>query len=121
MEMEEQVIVLEKVPISAKVRLVNKPGIIAVVEIEFGDVITKGWRLVRSQYENTRGQKLWLRPPQDLNSHRFFVFIEDKELYKKIEDKVYELVDKISDGDYQDYAGENLNREMKEVADEIFK
>lgn len=105
MKKEKKKLTIDDVKVWLKV--LNKPSIIASVQIKYGDLVTKGWRILRSQYKNRQGYYLWFRPPES-SSFKTLAFFEDKKLYRQIEDKVFEAFRKITKGDYQDWAEENI-------------
>lgn len=64
----------------------------AIVSLDFGDFIVKGFRIQESQYENTRGQKLWLTPPAYLGGGRYhpIFFMPDKSLWEGLQTKIWD-------------------------------
>ncbi len=67
----------------------------AIVGVDFGDFLVKGFRIQESQYENPRGQKLWLTPPAYLGGGRYhpIFFAPDKEIWDKLETKIWDTYD----------------------------
>ncbi|MDD5146889.1 MAG: hypothetical protein PHN39_04100 [Candidatus Pacebacteria bacterium] len=64
----------------------------AIVGLDFGDVIIRGFRIQESQHENDRGEKIWVTPPSYLGGGKWhpIAFFSDKDLWKKIEGKIYD-------------------------------
>lgn len=46
-----------------KVKVVDQAKLKAIVSLDFGDFVVKGFRVQISQYENEKGDKLWITPP----------------------------------------------------------
>ncbi len=80
--------------INVEIKLSSKPNLKATAVIGFGDFTVKGFRLSVSEHKNDNldGEELWLQPP----SLRFgrgwqvIFFVEDKEIWKKIERAVFD-------------------------------
>ena len=69
-----------------------------IVSVDFGDFIIKGFRVQESQFENTRGEKLWLTPPAYLGGGRYhpIFFAPDKAIWEQLEAKIWEAYDTAS-------------------------
>ncbi len=90
----------------------------AIVSLDFGDFIVKGFRIQESQYENTRGQKLWLTPPAYLGGGRYhpIFFAPDKAVWEKLEAQIWDSYDTANKEHYK-----KIYDLKDEDADEIFK
>lgn len=74
--------------IIVKIKFTEAKKIKAIISLDFGSFVVKGFRVMESQYENVNGDKLWLTPPSYQDSggryHPIF-FMPDKERWKEIE------------------------------------
>jgi len=79
--------------IIVKIKFIDQKKLKAIGSLDFGDFIIKGFRVQESEFENIKGDKLWLTPPSYQGSggkyHPIF-FIPEKELWKQLEAKVWE-------------------------------
>lgn len=79
--------------VTVKVKFTEKKKLKAIIGLDFGDFVVKGFRVMESEYENTRGDKLWLTPPSYPDAggkyHPIF-FIPNKDLWKKLEEKIWD-------------------------------
>lgn len=71
---------------------VNKNKLIAIVNLDFEELKIKGFKLIKSQFENNLGSKLWLAPPTIKTGlkERPMFYYDDKECWGKICEQVYE-------------------------------
>ena len=81
-----------------RVKIAEEGKLKAIVAIDFGDFVIKGFRVNFSNYKTTDGkQSLWITPPcyQDGGKgwHPIF-FSEDKELWRLIENKIAQEYEK---------------------------
>jgi len=62
----------------------------AIVALDFGDVVLRGFRVQDSQYENERGEKLWVTPPtyQGGGKYHPIVFFPDKDFWKRLQIRI---------------------------------
>lgn len=77
--------------IKVKIKIIEEEKLKAIIGLDFGDFVIKGFRIRQSEFENSRGDKLWLTPPA-YNGGGFYhpiFFVPDKELWAKLEDKIY--------------------------------
>jgi|SRR3989344_2711559 len=86
---------IEKIEI--KIKVIEEKKLKAIITVNFGDFVVKGFRIAESEYLNERGEKLWLTPPVFRDGggryHPIF-FIPDKELWKKLEKKIWDEYDR---------------------------
>jgi len=79
--------------IAVKIKFTEQKILKAIIGLDFGDFSVKGFRIMESQFESVRKDKLWLTPPsyRDMGGryHPIF-FIPDKELWEQLEAKIYE-------------------------------
>lgn len=85
--------------IQVKVKIIEEKNLKAIVSLDFGDFAVKGFRIAGSEYENSKGDKLWVTPPSYKNGggryHPIF-YAPDKELWQKLEAKILEEYDRES-------------------------
>lgn len=83
---------IEKIVIKIKL---TEGKLKAIVGLDFGDVVIRGFRIQESQHENDRGEKIWITPPSYQGGGRWhpIAFFPDKELWKRIEVKIYDAYD----------------------------
>lgn len=89
-------------------KIVEMDKLKAIVSIDFGDFKIKGFRVNTSDYENERGEKIWITPPSYRDGggryHPIF-FTSNKELWKKIESKLLDEYHKASTEHYKKRIG----------------
>jgi hypothetical protein len=68
----------------------------SIIALDFGIFKIKGFRIMQSEHENRRGQKLWLVPPSYFSGGKYhpIFFMEDKKLWRALEDRIYDEYDK---------------------------
>lgn len=69
----------------------------AIVGLDFGDMVLRGFRIQESQYQDDKGQnQLWVTPPAYQGGGRYhpMVFFPDKELWERIQAKILEAYEK---------------------------
>lgn len=90
---------INKDEITVKVKFTEAKKIKAIITLDFKSFVIKGFRVMESQYENVKGDKLWLTPPSYADSggryHPIF-FLPDKELWREIEMKIWDEYEKQS-------------------------
>lgn len=76
--------------IIVKVKIVDEGKLKAIISLEFGDFLVKGFRIRSSEFTDTRGDKLWLMPPSYQGGFKWhpIFFVPDKELWAKLENKI---------------------------------
>lgn len=78
--------------IKVKIKFIEEKKLKAIISLDSGVFIIKGFRIMESEFENKHGDKLWLTPPsyQDLGGryHPIF-FIPNKELWEELEEKIW--------------------------------
>ena len=79
--------------IVVKIKFVEQKILKAIISLDFGSFVIKGFRVLESKYENIKGDKLWLVPPsyQGVGGkyHPIF-FIPNKEVWLKLETRIWE-------------------------------
>ncbi len=86
--------------ISVKIKFTEKDKLKAIITLDFGNFVVKGFRVMGSEYENSRGEKLWLMPPsyRDGGGHYHPIFfMPDKELWQRLEEKIWDEYKKQQD------------------------
>lgn len=64
----------------------------AIVALDFGDFILKGFRVQTSKFENDHGDTLWITPPtyRTAFKHHPMVYFPEKDLWKELENRIRE-------------------------------
>jgi DNA-binding cell septation regulator SpoVG len=79
--------------LKVRVKPIEHEQLKAILSLDFGDWVIKGFRVLKSRYENQRGEMLWLVPPayKDRNEkyHPIF-FVTNKELWQALEERIWE-------------------------------
>jgi len=79
--------------IGIKVKVVENLKLKAIIGLDFGDFVVKGFRVMTSDFPNPRGDKLWLTPPSYQSSggryHPIF-FMPDKQGWEALQAKIWE-------------------------------
>lgn len=74
--------------IKVKSKIIDEKELKAIINLDFGDFVIKGFRLQSSNFKNVLGDQLWLVPPsypdQNRQYHPIF-FIPNKNLWKELE------------------------------------
>lgn len=77
--------------IKVKVKIIEERKLKAIIGLDYGNHVVKGFRVFESEYLNSRGEKLWLVPPsyKDLNdSYHPIFFMPDKDAWRQLEDRI---------------------------------
>lgn len=97
------------------IKIIENQKMKAIIALDFGDFKVKGFRIRESEYENQRGEKLWLTPPSYVDSggryHPIF-YTPNKELWQKIENKILDEYHK----ENEKYWRKRMNSEKEESA-----
>ena len=82
--------------ITVKAKIIENQKLKAIIGLDFGEFVVKGFRIMESEFENLRGEKMWLTPPSYRGVGRYhpIFYIPDKELWQKLEMKIWEEYDK---------------------------
>ncbi|MBI4158116.1 MAG: hypothetical protein HY505_00625 [Candidatus Yanofskybacteria bacterium] len=90
--------------IKIKVKVVDIGKLKAIISLDFGEYVVKGFRVQTSQYKNDRGDELWLTPPSYSDKagryHPIF-FMPQKDLWQELEKKIWEEYYFQKDGHYK--------------------
>jgi len=80
---------IEEVKIGIKILEDKKTK--AIISLDFGDLVIRGFRITESQYENKQGDKLWLIPPSYLGGGRYhpMCFLPNKDLWDNLENRIW--------------------------------
>ena len=59
----------------------------AIISVDFGAFVIKGFRVLESQFTNDKGDMLWLVPPSYLGGGRYhpIFFMPDKKLWEELQ------------------------------------
>lgn len=81
--------------IGVKIKIIDEKKLKAIIGLDFGDFIVKGFRIMDSDFENDLGRKLWLTPPSYLGGgrHHPIFYMPNKPLWKLLEKRIYEQYD----------------------------
>jgi len=82
--------------IKVRVKVIENLKLKAIISLDFGDFIIKGFRVEDSKFENDRGEKLWLKPPsyQAKGKWHPMFFIPNKNVWKQLEAMIYQEYDR---------------------------
>ena len=90
--------------IEINVKIIESQKLKAIVGLDFGDFKIKGFRVNISDYENARGEKLWVTPPsyRDGNGRYHPIFYApNKELWELIQFRILDEYHKTEDKYYK--------------------
>jgi len=79
--------------IIVKVKVIEEKKLKAIIGLDFGDFVVKGFRVQESVHANFKGDNLWLTPPSYKGgggSYHPIFFAPDKELWKRLEMKIWD-------------------------------
>lgn len=78
--------------IAIRVKVLQDKKLQAIISLDFGEFVVKGFRIQGSEYENYKGDKLWLTPPSYMGGGHYhpIFFMPDKEKWKELELRVWE-------------------------------
>lgn len=93
--------------IELKIKILDEKKTKAIISLNFGDFLVKGFRITDSRFENKNGEKLWLIPPSYQGGGRYhpIFYIPDKELWSVLEDKIWKEYQKAKDEHYKKQYG----------------
>ena len=101
----------------------------AIIGLDFGEFVVKGFRIQVSEHENENGEKLWLTPPSYKGPYKWhpIFFMPDKELWKELEKKIYqeyhvqmkEYQKKIYEDDSKPKITRGIKSEDREIEDPL--
>jgi len=82
--------------IEVKIKFLEDAKLKAIIGLDFGDFVIKGFRMQTSDFENRKGQKLWLTPPSYQGKGRWhpIFYMPNKLLWEQLEDKIFEEYEK---------------------------
>lgn len=75
------------------IKLIDEPKLKAIISLDFGDFLVKGFRIITSKkYPNQKGDLLWFVPPAYNGGGKWrpLFFCPNKELWKEVESIVFE-------------------------------
>ena len=78
--------------ITVKAKIIEGQKLKAIIGLDFGDFVVRGFRILESEFDNLRGEKMWLTPPSYQGGGRYhpIFYIPDKELWQKLEEKIWD-------------------------------
>lgn len=76
--------------VEVRVKVIENRELRAIISLNFGDFVVKGFRISVSRYDNEKGEQLWVVPPSYQSGGKYhpMFFIPNKELWKKLEEKI---------------------------------
>ncbi len=86
------------------VKVVDVKPTKAIIALDFGDFLVKGFRIMESKFDNRWGEKLWLTPPtyhKGSGPYHPLFFTPNKNLWKEIEEKIMDAYRKQSEEHYR--------------------
>jgi DNA-binding cell septation regulator SpoVG len=97
--------------IQVKIKYLDDKKLKAIITLDFGDFLVKGFRVMESQYDNMSGDKLWLTPPTFLRDGKYHptFFMPNKDLWVSLEKKIWEEYKKQKNDYYEKIYGLNSN------------
>ncbi len=104
--------------IIVKVKLVEGK-LKAICALDFGgEFVVRGYRVQESQYENERGEKLWVTPPSYLGGGKWHptAYFTNSEVWKQVENKILDAYQEANKVRYTKAYGLS-----NDEADELFK
>jgi len=77
--------------IKMKIKILDDKKTKAIIGLDFGEFVVRGFRVMESQFENAQGDKLWLTPPSYLGGGRYhpIFFMPNKELWQELEGRIW--------------------------------
>jgi len=99
--------------IGVKIKILDDKKTKAIIGLDFGDFVVKGFRVQESQYENYKGDLLWLTPPSYQGGGRYhpMFYIPNKELWKDMEVKIW--------GEYYKQQDEHFKKRLDITDDDL--
>ncbi len=93
--------------INVNIKILEDKKTKAILSLDFGEMVVKGFRITESQYENKLGEKLWLLPPSYLGGGRYhpIFFMPDKGQWGLLEDKIWKEYKEKKDSHYKKMLG----------------
>ena len=78
--------------IKVQVKVLESQKLKAIIGLDFGDFVVRGFRVMESQFDNPRGDKLWLTPPSYLGGGRYhpIFFMPEKSLWEALQAKIWD-------------------------------
>lgn len=77
--------------IEFKIKIIDEGKMKAIIGLDFGDFVIRGFRIQESKFPNKNGDMLWFTPPTYLGGgrHHPIFFVPNKDLWLQIEDKIW--------------------------------
>lgn len=93
--------------IQTKIKILEDKKTRAIIGLDFGDFVIKGFRIMDSKFPNINGENLWLIPPsyQGGGHYHPMIFFPDKELWQKIEKMIWDEYEIKKKEHYKKYMG----------------
>ena len=73
-----------------KIKILQDKKTKAIISLDFGDFVIKGFRVTESQFENKQGEKLWLIPPSYQSGGRYHTmfFMPNKQIWEELQERI---------------------------------
>jgi hypothetical protein len=64
----------------------------AIITLDFGEFVVRGFRITESQFDNINGEKLWLMPPSYLGGGRYhpIFFMPNKDQWLELQKMIWD-------------------------------
>ena len=78
--------------IKIRVRIIQEEITRAIITLDFGHFVIKGFRIQRSQFPNFKGENLWITPPSYKVYGRYhpMFYMPEKEEWKALEVMIWQ-------------------------------
>ena len=80
--------------ITTKIKILDDKKTKAIIGLDFGEFVVRGFRIQESQYKNEKGDLLWLTPPSYLGGGRYhpIFFYQTKICGKSLNQKYGKII-----------------------------
>ena len=96
---------LEINKINVKIKFIEAKKLKAIIGLDFGDFVVKGFRVLDSSYKNCKGDNLWLVPPSYQDSggryHPIFFCPNKEGVWQPLEIMIWDEYYKQSEEHYE--------------------
>ena len=74
-----------------RVKILDDKRTHAIITLDFGDFVVKGFRVQQSQFTNFKGDNLWVTPPSYQSGGRYhpMFFVPEKEKWAALEQLIW--------------------------------
>ncbi len=77
--------------IKLKIKILDDKKTKAIIGLDFGDFVVRGFRIIESKFPNLNGDMLWLTPPSYLGGGRYhpIFYLPNKDYWLELEKRIY--------------------------------